>query len=356
MSNTLSVPTGSNYAALAGDVVEVIEDAEDLDSYFETPTEEEEEEGKNTPPANEPPPAEEEEEKDEEEEEEEEAPSGLSGNDLISNINNELFGGTLNTAGLPENMTVEQTQSVVNTLIKDILEDSNTRLSHYAEIESLLEDEEVKTFLDMRRAGKSIRDFADSFNAPLDPDVVVKAELKKQMPFLTDIQLDAQLEGMKDNGVFDSYANQLLESQKASSAKSVADALAAKQAEDAAKSQKVQEITNAHVAYLTQNTSIENVNLTLAERQQILNYNRGVDAKTGLTALQAAIEDPALATKAAMGILFFNKLVNTKTKKATVAKESQLMKALYTRPEEASTRRKAASVLDEIDLEALNAL
>jgi len=123
----------------------------------------------------------------------------------------------LNVDNLPADLTREQEAELVSDLFKRTLNGVNRQLSQYQNIEKVLEDEEVKNFINAKSEGKSLKDFAQEYAKTVDgqsDEDIVRNQLTTQYPSMTKEEIDDTIDAYKDKGTLEKMATSAREAQK----------------------------------------------------------------------------------------------------------------------------------------------
>lgn len=273
---------------------------------------------------------------DEEEEDDDEEPES------VLHYINKVHDLGFNLEKLPEDFDKKQEAQAVSTVISRILNNANARIAEYKGIQNLLQDEEVRTVLEAKRAGKSLKDIASQYITTVDgmsDEAVVRQDFKKKFSWANDQEITDMVQDHVKKGTLQKAANAAREE-----AKKVDTLTAAQEAEKARlkkqqDDEEYEEIVNEYAGYVSKINKVYGVPVTKEMKRDAFIFSTARDNK-GMTRLDHALQSDEGMLLATLGILHLKKLIGKTASSSTNKARQDVLDLLDETPETLQSRSK----------------
>jgi len=262
-------------------------------------------------------------ESDDEEEEEEYT-------NVVQYLNSEYDLG-LNLKALPKDMTREQEAEAVSSIFKRLNDGVQAKLNEYAQIDALLEDEEVAQFLEAKKAGKTLKDIAAAYVGSTEgapDDMVVARHMKAMYPTLTDAEIQEEVKVLRDGKKLDKRASAARDYFKAqeTAAATAQETARVKAAEQEAL--EYRQSVNQFANFLSKTGKLYDIPITPDMKKKVFEAVTRRD-KEGLTAHDRALQSDAGTFLSAMGMFYLKNLIQTGTTSKANKRNRDFKEALF---------------------------
>jgi hypothetical protein len=215
---------------------------------------------------------------------------------------------------LPKEISAEEEYEAVGDLIERMTTGFNNKLGEFQLVTEILKDKEVTDFIEAKKAGKTMKDFATAYAATpdgMDDESLVRRDLKAQYPGMADDKLNSIVQGYKDKEMLTEVATAARQRMRttdeamAASRTKEADRVKVREAEDHRKE------VESYALFLKGVTNVYGVPLTEEMKKQIFTAVTGLD-ENGEAYLDKALQSNEGVTLAALGVLMLKELLGGK--------------------------------------------
>lgn len=262
----------------------------------------------------------------------------------------------LNEEAIQGELNPVEEREAVSEILERMTVGVNQALENYRYIDALMEDPEVKTVLEAKAAGKSLKDIIGDYVKTTDGmsnDELVKADLVSKYKGVKPEVIDKMVDGYKKSGDFDAIAQAVREQKKAE------DDDAARVAADRAKLTEVQQAQryeqerNEFKGFLGTIKNVYGVPVDDETKAELHEFITKRDQATGMTGLDTMLQSNEGLLLAALGMKKLSSLVSTKASVLANRKNSALVNKIFDSPERLQSGSNRGAE-DEMDMALVN--
>ena len=241
----------------------------------------------------------------------------------------------LNLAEIPEEMTREQEAEAISGIIGRMVEGVNQQVAQYEDIKQLISDPEVASFIAAKAEGKTMVDFVSQYAGRpegMGDETLAMDELKIKLPHLSDEDITAQVQSMKDRDKLEDFATKV---------RSERETLAIEKAEFeknnvALQEQEKEKVRIAEVEdfnqFMTSQKDIYGIPLNTEMKKQIFGAATQPD-KDGETYLEKALQSNEGVLLATAGLLHMDRLMKGYASLDVNQRKKSFMDTLFDSPD-----------------------
>jgi hypothetical protein len=252
----------------------------------------------------------------------------------------------LNLDQLPEDLTREQEAEVISDLFEKAITGVNHKLSEYKEIEKVLSDQEVKSFIEAKRNGKTLKDFLKEYSqtpAGKDDESAVKAQLRNIYPEMTEDEISDTVGTYKEKGLLEKMAN--------SARNNEMEQLKAEQEREAQRAAKeYEQQLSSFKKTVSGAKSVYGIPLTDQMKSDVFAVVTEVDDK-GKTFMENFLETDEGLLLAALGVTHLETLMKAATTTKTNRANKKLVDKLFTKASDLQSRNEDDTKTGEFNAE-----
>jgi len=233
----------------------------------------------------------------------------------------------LNVGALPEDMSREQEAEIVADLFDKVAGNAQSQLNEFAQVAKILEDKEVKDFIEAKKNGKTLQDYVRSVASTPDgmtDELIISNQLKQQYADMTDDEIKELVADYKDKGMLEKMAKTVRSNIKTQEAN------ISQQNERQAKTEYDNNVKE--VGSILENTAdVYGVPMTDKIKKNVFLAITQRD-DTGMTYLDKALQSNDGVIMATLGLLHMKDLMSAKTSTDTNRRNKKLVDKLFSDP------------------------
>lgn len=227
---------------------------------------------------------------------------------------NERFGIGMNLENLPEDINEGQVAEAIGDLMDRMTTGFNKKIEEQATVNEILKDKEVADFIEAKKDGKTLRDYAMAYATTaegMDDEVLIRKDLKVQYPGMGDEKIDSIISGYKEKDIVGDMANAARQRMKANDQAAEAQRQREKEIADKQDAQERARSVEELGTFLRGVNNVYGVPLTDDMRAQVFVAATQLD-EDGDTYLDKALQSNEGLVLATLGILHLKQLIGGK--------------------------------------------
>lgn len=255
----------------------------------------------------------------------------------------------LNVDALPEDMTREQEAEIVADLFDKVAGNAQSQLNEFSEISKILEDQEVRDFIEAKRSGKTLQDYVKVMSGTPDgmsDEAIITNQLKGQYKDMTNDEVKDLVANYKDKGMLGKMAATVRSNMKENEQY---------QFEANEKEAQADYDNNVkHVGSLLENTAdIYGVPMTDKIKKNVFLAITQRDDE-GMTYLDKALQSNDGVIMATLGLLHLKDLMSAKTSTDTNKRNKKLVDKLFSNPKDLQSSNVHTENISDFDSNLAN--
>lgn len=241
----------------------------------------------------------------------------------------------LNLADLPTDMTREQEAEAISGIIGRMVNGVNSQVQQYEDVRTLLKDPEVANFIQAKAEGKTMADFAKEYAGTpngMSDELLASQELKIKLPHLSDEDVAAQIQSMKDRDKLGEFTTKIRQEREATATETEennkkAVALQQQQQEET----RIGEVNDFN-QFMQDKNDIYGIPLNTDMKKQIFGAATQID-NNGETYLEKALQSNEGVLLATAGLLHMERLMKGYASLDVNQRKKSFMDTLFDSPD-----------------------
>lgn len=249
---------------------------------------------------------------------------------------NDRFDLKLNIGSLPKDMTKEQESEYVAEILDRYNQGVQARLAEYKEIDTILEDAEVKSFIEAKKAGKTMKDFVGTYAVSTEgapDDVIVSKHLKAVYPTLSEQEIADQVKAYREKGTLEKMAAGSRKYFEVEDKKNTDAAEKARQKQEQDEERSYQESVVQFGTFVKNTNKVFNVAITPEMKKRVFSAVTKRDSQ-GLTEHDRLLRSDQGTYLSALGVLYMKQMLQTGQSKGKNQGKREIVNTLFETPDQ----------------------